>query len=387
MIPYLRPLALFIAVLAPGLVRADSPPVPAGSTIGRGMYEDIEIMRHILDRKLHALYPRQVDPNRVWVELGAWPHGPASTAIDWAFPITQNNGPWTYPSLAGTYLQPYNNSNWLVYPQPFHRSHLVHEAGPAFEVEGVYLKGQGVVYTVTLSSLQPAGKVETAKPVSEWESVRRQLHDEKEEPKKTEANNPPSLSEVLMKVLAENGHHFSQLSENESLTFVITVHDTAPSAPKSGEGSANAKPQTPAAEEKDASVSSKVRDLELLGDLHTKQEHYGMARDAFREALELKPGRKKRVTLSRKLAQAYLKLDKIEEARAALDQALSLAKEEPDAKAKSAPAASPAVPLPVKLIISAPKKLLDQVKEGKMSFEEFRRQASVETLKFDGKRR
>ncbi len=81
-------------------------------------------------------------------------------------------------------------------------------------------------------------------------------------------------------------------------------------------------------------------------------------------------------------------LDKIEEARAALGQVLALAIEDKEANAKPAPAATPpAAPLPIKLIVSAPKKLLDQVKEGKISFEEFRRQASVETLTFDGKRR
>jgi len=47
-------------------------------------------------------------------------------------------------------------------------------------LEGVYWKGQGVVSTATLSSLQPAAKVEPARPpVREWESVRRELRNEK----------------------------------------------------------------------------------------------------------------------------------------------------------------------------------------------------------------
>jgi tetratricopeptide (TPR) repeat protein len=252
-------------------------------------------------------------------------------------------------------------------------------------LEGVYLKGQGVVYTATLSSLQPprsSGKAEVPKPVSEWDSVRREVRNEKEKPKPPEPSKPPELSDMLLKILAENGQHFSRLGENESLTIVVTVHEKGPSAaaPKPA-----GQPPQPRSTPKSAK-ESKARDLELLGDLHMKQEHYGQARDAFREAMELKPGRQETAALARKLAQAYLMLSKIEEARAALDQAIALTKEDTESKYKSA--AKPASPtLPVKLIIAAPKKLLDQAGEKKISFEEFRRRASVETLRFEEGRR
>jgi hypothetical protein len=55
-------------------------------------------------------------------------------------------------------------------------------------------------------------------------------------------------------------------------------------------------------------------------------------------------------------------------------------------EAKPAPAAKPVAALPIKLIISAPKKLLDEAGKGKMTFEEFRRRASVETLRFADRR-
>ena len=51
--------------------------------------------------------------------------------------------------------------------------------------EGVYLKGQGVVFTVTLPPLpsQPSQpKSPATKPLSEWEQIRMQLRGE--EPKK-----------------------------------------------------------------------------------------------------------------------------------------------------------------------------------------------------------
>src|SRR5262249_9187603 len=102
---------------------------------------------------------------------------------------------------------------------------------PIRTLEGIYLKGQGVVYTVTLSSLQLTAKVETAKPVSEWESVRREFRKEKETPKKSDAGKVAGLREVLLKVLAENGHHFSRLGENESLTIVVTVHEESKPQP------------------------------------------------------------------------------------------------------------------------------------------------------------
>ena len=150
------------------------------------------------------------------------------------------------------------------------------------------------------------------------------------------------------------------------------------------------KPQSPAAEEGDASSSSKARDLELLGDLHLKQGQNEEALTAFQKAVELKQlDPKLSAALYRKLAQCYLALERIGEARSALDKAAEVLKNMQEAaSAQNKPAAAkPAAALPVKLIVSAPKKLLDQVKEGKISFEEFRRQATVETLKFDGKRR
>jgi tetratricopeptide (TPR) repeat protein len=362
-------LTLSIVVLSPALLCAQPAPGNSGSpivarlTFPKGdddhkMYEDVEIFRRILDRKLHPLYPRTNHPNG------------GGSMNNW-FAIPQGGGMMGMQGgmgMQGTLLlaQP-NFAVWQEVVSP--------------TLEGVYLKGQGVVYTATLSSLQTSAKAETTRPLSEWESVRRKLHNEREEAKKPEANKPSALSEVLLKVLAENGHHFSQLGENESLTLVITVHDTSsPPTAGSPKKSPKAVSSTP---QGDSSSSSKVRDLELLGDLHMKQEHYGMARDAFRKAVELKPDRKQTAVLARKLAQAYLMLDNLEEARGALDQSIALTKENANAKDKPTPATKPAVALPIKLIVSVSKKLLDEAAKGKMSAEEFRRRASVETLRFE----
>jgi tetratricopeptide (TPR) repeat protein len=358
-------LALFGVALSPTLLRAEQPLQRAGATVkvdigsddpraDPKMYEDIEIFRRILDRKLHSLYPQSL-------RAGAPMMGPPSGGM---------------MGMSGANFQ----GGMMGMPGGFV---WVEEVGNP--VEGVYLKGQGVVYTATLSSLQPprsSGKMETPQPVSEWDSFRREVRNEKEKPKPPAASKPPELGDLLLKVLAENGRHFAQLGANENLTIVITVHEkSTPSTDRKPAGQPAQSRLTPKNENE-----SKVVDLELLGDLHMKQGHYGQARDAFREALARKPGRAQAEMLARKLAQAYLMLDKVEEARAALDQAIALVKEGTDVKDK--PVSKPATAvLPVKLIVSAPKNLLDQAGEKRVTFEEFRRRASVETLRFGDSRR
>lgn len=390
------PLILFALVFTPGLLRAQTRRVEAIVYLTEAnngkMYEDIEIFRRILDRKLQGIN-RQGEgsaseaynlipyftalPNDPTAYFLLNQVAPPGTWVDISAPVKSNQ--------LSNRLMPLNYKTYS--PQTYYYQSVTNPE-PRAAIEGVYLKGQGIVYTATLPSLQLTSKAEATKPISEWESVRRQLHNEKEGTQKPEAKKPPSVSDVLLKVLAENGHHFSQLGENESLMIVLTVHDASPSstATKSTGGSAKTESKPVYGGSYSSSVSPKVRDLELLGDLHMRQEHFGMARDAFREALEFKPARKLGAKLARKLAQAYLMLNEIEKARGALDQALALTKESTDAKAKPTPATKPVPALPIKLIISAPKKLLDEVKDGKLSFEEFRRRASVETLRFGDRR-
>ncbi len=136
----------------------------------------------------------------------------------------------------------------------------------------------------------------------------------------------------------------------------------------------------------DSARRKEIHDLELLGDLHLKQGHYLEAGDAFQRAMTGGPGTKGLARLYRKMAQCYLALGQDEEVRKVLDYISMHLKEPTDAKDKPSPASKPVVALPVKLTITAPKKLLDQAKEGKISFEEFRRQAHVETLRFNDSR-
>ncbi|HTU90190.1 MAG TPA: tetratricopeptide repeat protein [Gemmataceae bacterium] len=447
------PLTLFVAVLTPGLLRAQQQPSGVqgsqqptnGTGIGDSprlsygqfapsagnakvlvhhykMYEDIEIMRRILGRKLQPLYPRVSVPNLMSNPYTSTvlnsPEYPVvlptntavnpNTAVNLTSPYTYNTLTTGALNLTNQYtntvssLLPLLNATQIGVPNTYIFSSPPYKEETQPTLEGVYLLGQGVVFTATLSSLQLPAKAEADSAAkllveaivqqnSEWESLRKQIRNEKEKPKKPEASKPPSLSGVLLKVLAENGHHFSLLPENESLTLVLTVHDTNPSstATNSETKSAKTESSTVLGDHFSSELRDKVRDLELLVELHLKQGKYGEAITELRKAMEMTKSPKRQVELCRKLAQCYLMRQDpadFKNARAVLEEAIQLTEKESEAKPKPAPAAKPVAALPVKLIISAPKKLLDQVKEGKITFEEFRRQASVETLRFVDRR-
>jgi tetratricopeptide (TPR) repeat protein len=126
-----------------------------------------------------------------------------------------------------------------------------------------------------------------------------------------------------------------------------------------------------------------------------KQGRIQEAIKAYHRAIELNRDPKRAAELYRKLARAYLTVDpndeQFEQVEANLKQAERNMQQALEAYKKvvaapQSPAAANAarghVGLPGKLIISAKKRLVDQVGSGKISFEEFRRQASVEHLPF-----
>jgi tetratricopeptide (TPR) repeat protein len=375
MIARLSLVVLSILVLSPALsyaqtearnpIRASAPESDQG-TVAAGpdamkMYEDIEIFRRILDRKLNTYYPRitlQSTGGMAGMQGGMMGMQGGMIGMQGGMqgmqPMIGQSPPLALYSSNATWVQ-----------QETSRT-----------LEGVYLEGQGIIYTATLASLQPRGKAEAAPPppVDEWESIRRQLRNEKEEPRKAEASKPPELSDVVLKMLAEYGHHFSQLHDNESLILILTVRDARSSAVKTAKKA-----------ELNPADAQKVRDLERVADLHQKQGQYSEAITNYLKLVELNLGTKQEAALHRKLAQCYLSLAQDEKARTELDAAQALLKKEKDDKDK--PAAKPAAAaLPGKLMISVPKRLLDQAVTGKMPFDEFRRRANVRKLTFDERR-
>ncbi len=129
-------------------------------------------------------------------------------------------------------------------------------------------------------------------------------------------------------------------------------------------------------------------DYELLGDLHLKQGQGVEALRAYQQALAKSSDVQHAAAMYLKMAQLYLTILKDDaEAKHAMERAKELLAQAPAKVApladKSAPKPKTAAPpLPARLIITAPKRLLDQVGTGKLSLEEFKKAASVEHLSF-----
>jgi tetratricopeptide (TPR) repeat protein len=407
-------------LLLPGLVAAQ-PATPPERTAGQRtrMYEDVEILRRLLNNKLEKQFAptRQVVATWTWnncaschdatthgnlflnernfdINPGLWRGNPNLPNTNASWLGLQNN----QPNIAANGIlyasQPFVFANGQSLPpgHPFTLDMGFPIAAGHLDTEGVYLKGQGVVYTLTLPRPQPKAKPGAAppapKPVSDWDRVRRELHNEKPEAlKKVPPPREPTLEEILLKVLAENGHHFTQLGDNESLTVVVTFRGGDP-APASTTATAGPEPSGKKEEQAKAAAALGMIDLtrtggqdyELLGDLHQKQGKAAEAVKAYRQALEQNRDANAAPTLYRKLAQALLSEGKDDEARQVLTRLLDQRKKE-----QAAPKPPPATvtegkpsSVPAKLIVSASKTLLDQVGAGKMSLEEFEKAATVE---------
>ena len=126
--------------------------------------------------------------------------------------------------------------------------------------------------------------------------------------------------------------------------------------------------------------------LENIGDLHLKQNQPQLAIEAYAKAVAAAEnqarqnpagGNERLRTALLKLSQAFLAAGKIDDARQAMDRA-EIGKGKSARRPTSRPLKSTLTARPARLNISAPKKLLDQVGNGKISLDEFRKQATVE---------
>jgi tetratricopeptide (TPR) repeat protein len=255
-------------------------------------------------------------------------------------------------------------------------------------LEGTYFKGQGVIYTVTLP--QPAqdprgvNSSPVSKPLSEWELMRKVVRQEKTELViKPDSKKSTSLTEVILRALAANGSHFKLLGDDENLMVAITFRSPTPSGSSLSQGYPLHSYGTPKGGlfDPNRSNGSKTRDYELLGDLHLKQGRVDEAIQAYSAALKIKQGTKELAVLWQKMAKALLAKGDARGARQALDYALKSASGKTVGDPKITGLKSSAL-LPAKLIISAPKKVLDQVGSGKITFEAFAKAATVDYLTF-----
>jgi len=317
------------------------------------------------------------------------------------------------------------------------------------QAQGTYVKGHGVVYTILLppeKQESPSAKPSTPS-LSEWDRVRRQIRGENPaSPAPPAKPKEPTVADAVLEVLAKNGHHFSQLGDQESLTvsiifraenrirasrvyragvpvsqvdindiydhdpfspvsFDVEIENFLPTEPneaapqaegkessekkkegeKPGGGSTQSADQNSSGGGSTSSADQNSSDYELLGDLHLKQGQGVDALRAYQQALAKSADSQHAAAVYLKMAQLYLTVQKDEaEAKQAMDHARELLAQANPAK-KSVPKAAPAAsPLPSRLIITAPKRLLDQMGAGKISLVEFKKGVTVEHLTFDG---
>jgi tetratricopeptide (TPR) repeat protein len=411
----------FVLLAAPCPAYADNPPVnPKSAEAPRA--EDIEVMRRILNRALNLpRYGSHVVQNP-YANQDFLTGQPVYQWDSW------NNTPQNQPHIRypGVNPSPYigintwpNNSLTTVTTVQF----------PA--AEGVYLKNQGVVFTLVLppqAHLKASQAAPANKPLSEWDRVRKEVRGEKMDAAEAKPAQEPTVADLILKVLADNGRHLAQLGPDETVTVVVTFRDAEPAKgmdpvwgqyninfhnpyhpidlthladinskhdmllrpaelvnPWTIPGQSYLRPgDSEPKKEQPREISAGAKDNILLGDLQQKQGKLKEAVEAYKNALKnLDPDKDLETyrQVSVKLAQVLLAQGDAEEAKTLLDKALE--KKAPKEVAKPPEQPQPtASPLPAKLIISAPKKLLDQVGEGKITLEEFKKQATVDYQKF-----
>lgn len=393
-----RHLILFVLGLTPAQQPGSETPgqdAPApqwtvqGAKAQRALAEDIEIMRRLLNRELLARPMMAFTPDGQTLGMAFSPDGKLLA-------VGKDGRVRLLEAATGRVLGTHPTSS--------------HGVGLA---EGFYLKGHGVIYTLTLPppAQDPRGQPDkpAPKPVSEWESIRQQLRGEKPTPAQRTETKPPALGEIILRVLARHGHHFKQLGPRESLSVVVTFRQPASGAAGMSMGSdsgMSAGPMSPSSTRPAFTpppytggpglpagpgssggqpTGSPARDYELAGDLHLKQNRISQAIESYQKALDVRGITPAQTAgLYRKLAQAYLTVANVGVADGAKvvnrDKVITRALEflqkavQPD-QGKQTEAA---IPLPARLIVSAPRALLDAVGSGKMTFEEFRREATVQ---------
>jgi tetratricopeptide (TPR) repeat protein len=337
------------------------------------MDEDIEVLRRILVGKMQTLYLAGSQKTELHY-LNLYKN------LVRRYPIDSGRENLITPSPDG--------KNWFwdaFYPGAF-----------PMNLEGVYLKGQGVVFTVTLPPPARNPVVSTSgsspKASSEWDRVRREVRGEKPAAsEKSSSLKGPSMAEVLLRALADNGRHFTRLGADESLTVVVTFRAPSPgwaSDPRFGaspyylysESQLKENPTLAYSLFKKGSPSS-ANDYELLGDLQLRQGKLNEGLQAYSKALELKPEGKRAAAIYMKAAQGLLQQKREEQARQMIQKGLDLLKKAQDKNGqRGGTGGSPL--LPAKLIVSASKRLLDRMGAGGIGFDEFRNKAKVEYLTF-----
>ena len=440
-------LALCLGVAIPAFAVAQAPPIDTGyfqtkiqtkSTDFKKMYEDIETLRRLLNR---AVSTQQVSQC-------AHCHGGGGVGNSVAF-SPDGKMIWSGSSDGDRAIRLWDAATGKQLAMQGHpHPSLPH---PFTGAEGTYLRGVGVIYSMTLpfapeavrEAVREASTSKAAPPkLGPWERVHREVLGELVEPSPVrERPVQPSLRDIILKTIAENGLHFTRLGPNENFTVVVTFRGasaprgntggmgggfgsgmmgggfggggvgggfgggmssgfagagTAPLGggtgggapfggfPGGGGGGGIARQSSAEGLAELAGALTKpnsARDYELLGDLVLKQGKADEAIQAYKKAVNMNPENAQLASLYRKLAQAYLARSQDNSALKALEKALSLQgtpqNTKPPAKTVKAVAS-----LPAQLVITVPKGLADQYASGAISYDRFREAAHVELRRF-----
>jgi hypothetical protein len=430
---------LALGLLAPTAPRAQppSPTAPAAKAADKqAMYEDIEIMRRILNKQVGLVRVSVEDPTSVWYDsLSHWgAYTVPGTQVQRYAATVDPSGWWLVPHVSNT-IQYAQLADSYFWPAASYYGGLQHIVREGSNFEGAYLKGHGVVYTgsvpaANIAGLEPPPRsvglvslcsscheavsirklVEpAAEPAREepslWEKVRREVRGVKDEPapkrpervQRQDICTPGALAELILETLAQNGHNFRALPATEGISVIVTVPGVA--APAS-DSAAKRK------EKGEASTAVRTaKQLLDLADLHTKQGKSDEAAKTLADAIkrladqplsyshdtpydalakDLLEAKQLLRSAYTKQAQLLLAAGRLKEAREALDKAESAtlvvnAQEKP-VVTPSGDKAPPA--LPAKLVVTVSKKLLDEVHAGKLDLPAFKKGAEVEAIGF-----
>jgi hypothetical protein len=378
------------------------------------VYEDIEIMRRLLSRKLTALMQSCQRCHRAGGEMGG---GAGDPMLGGAMPPGMIGGIGGQAPAGVMGLGPIGLGVFVG----------EREAGAAQDsllFDGVYVPGHGVVLQAQVSgtffsTVPTAAHAKPAANLSEWETIRKQLRGEKVEntARMLDEHHQLNMPDILIAALAESGKHFASLRDNEKLTVAITFSPGArwegvggmggPAGAGDafgqgrGSGVIGGAPMVPPGAGHDPMAGaagpggsgfgfggpspptgrSTSKDYELLADYHLKQSRYDDAAKSLLKAISLNNDAARDSGLQRKLAIAYLMLDQYQRNDAdVVGKALDAIKKAADTKKTYSPPQRTMI-LPQRLIVSASRQALQQASRD--NIEEFRRHASVEWLRFD----
>lgn len=395
-----------IAVAMPLSAQDKGAPLKPVESKPAEMAEDVEILRLLLNKSVGLDY--NLFRNRTSTE-----------AVDVGSVVTMVTDPTTatagveprhylftssYPQFDGVYLNRHGVAFTVRLGTLEQTVFARHERTKGLEATCTQCHMADTVAKFHLTPIaQPA-----AKPPSEWEKARDELRGASAPkpgtaPRKSnlaEMCRPGNFVETVVKMLAENGRNLRHLGADESVTVIVTYDGVTGSASDIRSTTLadpslwNAKPGPEDPYSKFGLTADESKQI-VLGDLHMKQNKYADAAKAYELALgrfastskvlappknmkwadleaSLKELQANVTSAYRSLAQAYIGVGNLDEAKRALELAQKLElKFDGDPKPKG-------TPVPAKIILSVKKFHLDAA--GTLTPADFRKGVTVETV-------